>query len=387
MQKNVGSQKVALLAIDVSTNAPKTGDAANLTAYVSKDWGAVTVLGDTSATEMDATNAPGMYVFDLTQSETNADELQFSGKSSTANVKLIPRIIQTVPANFSTLTIANSCVDADLERIAGSAVSTTTAQLGVNVVQISADSGAADNCEAFFDGTGYAGTGNTIPTVTNVTNLHASAATAAELAKVPKSDSNVTWNATALASIQSEAQDALQAYNLDHLFGAVDTNWSTTVHVDSALGHLAETANGGFDRSTDSQEAIRDNMGTAQTGDGYAIVNSGTHGNAALKTLIDTIDTVVDAILADTGTDGVVISSTTANAIADALLDRSNGIESSITPRQAIRAAAAILAGIISGAGTGTEVFKGIGQASGGTTRVTVTVDSSGNRSALTLNL
>lgn len=35
---------------------------------------------------------------------------------------------------------------------------------------------------------------------------------------------------------------------------------------------------------------------TAQTGDGYAIVNSGTHGNAALKTLIDTVDTVVDAV-------------------------------------------------------------------------------------------
>jgi len=33
-----------------------------------------------------------------------------------------------------------------------------------------------------------------------------------------------------------------------------------------------------------------------QTGDSYAIVNSGTHGNAALKTLIDTVDTVVDAI-------------------------------------------------------------------------------------------
>lgn len=38
-------------------------------------------------------------------------------------------------------------------------------------------------------------------------------ATASELAKVPKSDSTVTWNATALASIQSEANDALVAYD------------------------------------------------------------------------------------------------------------------------------------------------------------------------------
>lgn len=42
--------------------------------------------------------------------------------------------------------------------------------LDVNATQISGDSTAADNAEAFFDGTGYAGTGNVIPTVTSVTN-------------------------------------------------------------------------------------------------------------------------------------------------------------------------------------------------------------------------
>ena len=61
--------------------------------------------------------------------------------------------------------------EVDLTHIAGAAVSTTTAQLGVNVVQLSTDAAAADNAEAFFDGTGYAGTGNTIPTVTTLTNL------------------------------------------------------------------------------------------------------------------------------------------------------------------------------------------------------------------------
>jgi hypothetical protein len=40
--------------------------------------------------------------------------------------------------------------------------------------------------------------------------------------------------------------------------------------------------------------------GVAQTGDAYAIVNSGTHGNSALKTLIDTVGTVVDAVKAKT---------------------------------------------------------------------------------------
>lgn len=58
------------------------------------------MLGDTSATEMDATNAKGWYLFDLTQAETNADSLLFTGKSATANVSLVGVWIQTVPAAF-----------------------------------------------------------------------------------------------------------------------------------------------------------------------------------------------------------------------------------------------------------------------------------------------
>ena len=40
--------------------------------------------------------------------------------------------------------------------------------VSADVTAISTDTAAADNAEAFFDGTGYAGTGNTIPTVTTV---------------------------------------------------------------------------------------------------------------------------------------------------------------------------------------------------------------------------
>ena len=49
MQKNTASQKVIVFAFDSTTNTPKTGDAANITAYISKDFGAVTVLTDTNA--------------------------------------------------------------------------------------------------------------------------------------------------------------------------------------------------------------------------------------------------------------------------------------------------------------------------------------------------
>src|SRR4051812_36210887 len=101
MFKNVISQKIAVYAYDSTTGAPKTGDAANLTAYVSKDFGSVTVLGDTSATEMDATNAKGMYLFDLTQAETNADCAIFTGKSTTSNIYIAPQTIYTDPPGYT----------------------------------------------------------------------------------------------------------------------------------------------------------------------------------------------------------------------------------------------------------------------------------------------
>ena len=107
MQRNVSGQKIALFAFDSTTSAPKTGDAANITPYVSKDGGTVTVLATATVAELSSTNAPGMYECTLSQAETSADRLLFSGKSSTANVVVMPVQVFTRPANFS-LTVINS---------------------------------------------------------------------------------------------------------------------------------------------------------------------------------------------------------------------------------------------------------------------------------------
>jgi len=118
MFKNVASQKIQLFAFDTATGAAKTGDAANITAYLSKDYGTVTVLGDTSATEMDATNAPGWYMFDLTQSETNFDDGLFTAKSSTSGVSIVGRPVATVPNRFTTMVIdAAGLVDATAVKV------------------------------------------------------------------------------------------------------------------------------------------------------------------------------------------------------------------------------------------------------------------------------
>src|SRR3954462_913103 len=120
MFKNVASQKFRVFAFDATTNLPKTGDAANLTAYLSKDFGAVTVLGDTSATEEDSTNAKGWYLFDATQAETNFDIGNLTCKSSTANIVVIGERIATLPANFTTLAVSSGGIaDANAKQILG----------------------------------------------------------------------------------------------------------------------------------------------------------------------------------------------------------------------------------------------------------------------------
>lgn len=99
-RKNTASQKLEVFAFDYSTGAPLTGDAANITAYVNIDDAGYNALGDTSATEVDSTNKKGLYVFDLTQGETNGTKLAFFAKSSTANVSVLcrPPVSFTQPA-------------------------------------------------------------------------------------------------------------------------------------------------------------------------------------------------------------------------------------------------------------------------------------------------
>jgi len=122
----------------------------------------------------------------------------------------------------------------------------------------------------------------------------------------------------------------------------------------TALAEINATGagSGTYDPATDSHEAIRDTapLGTAMR-----------------------------------GTDGAnTTTPPTSIEIADALLDRANGIETGVTPRQSLRIVGALLGGKISGAGSGSEVFLGM---DGATTRVTVTVDPDGNRTAIVYNI
>lgn len=129
LYKNVASQKVIVFAASRTTGLPSTGIAATITGTISKDGAAGASTNDVNPTEIGG----GLYAFDLTQAETNADLVALYSASSTADVVLNPVVITTGG------TIAD-----------------------VNVVQISGDSTAANNMESFFDNTGFAATNSSI---------------------------------------------------------------------------------------------------------------------------------------------------------------------------------------------------------------------------------
>lgn len=66
----------------------------------------------------------------------------------------------------------------------------------------------------------------------------------------------------------------------------------------SGAGQLSQSANGELGVVTLAKTLTTYTGDTPQTGDAYAVVSSGTHGNAALKTLIDALDNFVDTEVA-----------------------------------------------------------------------------------------
>jgi hypothetical protein len=162
-----------------------------------------------------------------------------------------------------------------------------------------------------------------------------------------------------------------------------------------------ERSNGSLDyiKSVDTQVGITD--GKVDTIDGVVdaiLVDTGT----TLDGKIDVIDGIVDAILVDTGTtldskintidsivdDILVDTGTTIPGLIAALptvdLIHDEVVEGTITLRQAIRLLIAYVCGKANGGGTSTLNYRDQADA---LNRITLTVDASGNRSAVTLNV
>ncbi|MBM4035641.1 MAG: hypothetical protein FJ291_28200 [Planctomycetes bacterium] len=82
------SLTISYVAWDTNANAGKTGDAGNHTLRWVKDG--ASAAPSNSPSEVDATNAPGVYKLALTAAECACDVGVLCGKSATANVAIIP---------------------------------------------------------------------------------------------------------------------------------------------------------------------------------------------------------------------------------------------------------------------------------------------------------
>lgn len=232
------------------------------------------------------------------------------------------------------------------------------------------------------------------------------------------------FTTAAKALLEAEANDALIGQNLDHLMKvAVDTDWATTVHLNSALGHIADNGTSAtFDRTTDSLESLRDRGDAAWvTATGFSTHSAADVWSVGTRTITaldedtttldldatiraavglasanldtqltaidDYLDTEVAAIKAKTDNlpaspaavgSAMTLTSGERDSIAAALLDLAAGVETNLTPRQLLRLIAAVIAGKSSGGGGTYRDYNDTKN------RIVATIDGGNNRTAVT---
>jgi hypothetical protein len=119
------------------------------------------------------------------------------------------------------------------------------------------------------------------------------------------------------------------------------------------------------------------------TGAGTVTLAAATHTGAVIPT-VSAVTGLTASRLDENVSAAKTLTAGERTSVADALLDRSNAVETGITPRGALRLAVAASAGKLSGAATTTVVIRDVAD---GKDRVTATVDADGNRTATTVDV
>lgn len=355
----------------------------------------------------------GWYYVDLTTSETNGDAVCGVTKTTTSGAK-------TAPWSFFPEELGD---------------------IRVNVGQISGDATAADNLESFMDGTGYAGTNNVIPlvttttTATNVTTVNGLAAnvitaaaiasdaiTAAKIADGAIDAATFAAGAINAAAIASDAiTDAKVASDVTiaSVTGAVG---SVTGAVGSVTGNVGGNVVGSVASVTAGVTVTTNNDKTGYGLADSAITSAKFAAGAITATVIATDAIDADALAADVTTElqsGLLTTSafntklgTPAGAsvsadIAAAKADTAAILDDTGTSGVAVSSVgvAAIWAYVVSGTVTAVKAMRGLsavlfGKSSGGATTVitfrdaddtkdviVATVDTDGNRTTVVRDL
>jgi hypothetical protein len=109
------AESIDVLAVNSVTGAKVTGDNLNITAEISIDGGTSAATNDVNPAELEPTDHPGIYTFNLTAAEKNGDKITITPVSSTSNVVLDPVVLYTSPdlrqLHYSAPQVINATVD------------------------------------------------------------------------------------------------------------------------------------------------------------------------------------------------------------------------------------------------------------------------------------
>jgi copper chaperone CopZ len=366
MQKNAASQKWIVFAFDRTDNTPKTGDAANITANLRIDGGGANAVDDTNPTELE----DGFYAFDLTQAETNGDSIVICPASSTSDIQVVgcpaavyPVTLSDYKADVSSLATSSalSTVSGKIDTIDGIVdnilVDTSTTLDGkLNTIDGIVDDILVDTNELQTNqGNWTTATGFSTHAAADVWSVGTRAIT-------DKAGFSISGTKTTL--------DALNDFD--------PTTQEVTTDAASRTASKADVSN--LDATISSRAPASE----------YDTEMARITANVATESKQDTIDTVVDAIQAktdnlpadpaDQSEVEAAISALNDISVADIISGIADG---TYDLQEMLRIMFAALAGKSSGGGTSTITFR---DAADSKNRISATVDSNGNRTAITLD-
>lgn len=133
MNKNVAGQTFRVFAFNRNTLVPVTGDAANITATITKDGGSPAATNDVNPTE----DSGGYYLFTATQAESNADTIDITPVSATTNVQVVGvpgRIFTVRPVIASAYLDLGTFVGFPTELIVGDTYNASSGEIILEIV-------------------------------------------------------------------------------------------------------------------------------------------------------------------------------------------------------------------------------------------------------------
>lgn len=136
-------RKLYFVAVDSTDLKTRETGLSSFTVYRSRDGGAATAYTTPTVAELSAANMPGVYVLTLDEDTTigaSHDTEEYCVHITQASMAPVTRVIDIYRVKFTegqSATMANSCVDADVERFAGTAGTFASGRPEVNTTHVS----------------------------------------------------------------------------------------------------------------------------------------------------------------------------------------------------------------------------------------------------------